>query len=410
MRSDHCWSHGRGRPSASFHAGSWIARARASRPSVTASASSTIRCTLFSGWASVRPERVDLHAVAEAQAPRVLHAVALAPELLPQHRHRAQLGVLLDEAHAGVDEERDAPEDLFHQLLSLGAARAVVALVRRLDALARGVEHGDRVAHRVGDLLHRRRSGLLQVVGADVDRVPLGHVLDRVGDHVGDQPHRRRRREGVGAAREELLDDVVLRRALQRLLGDALILGGDDVQRQQPGGRRVDRHRRVHLVQRDAVHQRGHVAAVGDRHADLADLAARELVVGVIAGLRRQVEGHRQARLALGEVAPVQLVGRLRRRVPGVGAHHPRPVALGQARGVIAAHASIVRLRRALYPFERERDRRAAARRRPGQRPGRRVEGDRAQRQPQHLRARGAHARALHPRRQRSTAATRSPT
>ena len=54
-------------PSASFQAGSWIARARASRPSVTASASSTIRCTLFSGWASVRPERVDLHAVAEAQ-------------------------------------------------------------------------------------------------------------------------------------------------------------------------------------------------------------------------------------------------------------------------------------------------------------------------------------------------------
>ena len=29
MRSDHCWSHGRGSPSASFHAGSWIARARA---------------------------------------------------------------------------------------------------------------------------------------------------------------------------------------------------------------------------------------------------------------------------------------------------------------------------------------------------------------------------------------------
>ncbi len=47
----------------------------------------------------------------------VLHAVALAPELLPQDAHRAQLGVLLDEAHACVDEEGDAPEDLFHQLL-----------------------------------------------------------------------------------------------------------------------------------------------------------------------------------------------------------------------------------------------------------------------------------------------------
>ena len=55
MRSAHCWSHGRGRPSASFHAGSWSDRARASRDRVTPSISSTIRCTLFSGWASVSP-------------------------------------------------------------------------------------------------------------------------------------------------------------------------------------------------------------------------------------------------------------------------------------------------------------------------------------------------------------------
>ena len=55
IRNDHCWSHGRGRPSASFHAGSWMLRARARFDSVTASISSTMRWTLFSGWASVRP-------------------------------------------------------------------------------------------------------------------------------------------------------------------------------------------------------------------------------------------------------------------------------------------------------------------------------------------------------------------
>ena len=55
MRSDHCWSQGRGRPSASFQAGSCTARARASRESVTASISSTMRWTLFSGCASVSP-------------------------------------------------------------------------------------------------------------------------------------------------------------------------------------------------------------------------------------------------------------------------------------------------------------------------------------------------------------------
>ena len=58
IRSDHCWSHGRGRPSASFHAGSCTARARASLDSVTASISSTMRWTLFSGWASVRPREL----------------------------------------------------------------------------------------------------------------------------------------------------------------------------------------------------------------------------------------------------------------------------------------------------------------------------------------------------------------
>src|SRR3712207_3816677 len=62
-------------------------------------------------------ERVDLHAVAEAQLLGVRHAIALAAELLPQLAHRAQLRVLLDEADTGVDEERDAPEDRTHLLL-----------------------------------------------------------------------------------------------------------------------------------------------------------------------------------------------------------------------------------------------------------------------------------------------------
>ena len=90
---------------------------------------------------------------------------------------------------------------------------------------------------------------------------------------------------------------------------DAVLLGADDVERQQPGRRRVDRHRRVHAVERDAVEQRVHVALVRHRHADLADLAARELVVGVVAGLRRQVERDREPGLALGEVAAVERVG-----------------------------------------------------------------------------------------------------
>ena len=89
---------------------------------------------------------------------------------------------------------------------------------------------------------------------------------------------------------------------------------------------RVDRHRRVHLVERDALEERPHLAEVRDRHADLADLAAGQRVVGVVAGLGRQVERDRQAGLALGQVAAVQLVRRPGRRVAGVRADDPGPI------------------------------------------------------------------------------------
>ena len=118
--------------------------------------------------------------------------------------------------------------------------------------------------------------------------------------------------------------------ALQLGAVDAVLLGDRDVEGEQPGGGRVDRHRGVHLVERDAVEQRVHVALVDDRDADLADLAAGEDVVGVVSGLGRQVEGDREAGLALGEVAPVELVRAPGVRMPGVGAHHPGTVGLGR--------------------------------------------------------------------------------
>ena len=61
---------------------------------------------------------------------------------------------------------------------------------------------------------------------------------------------------------------------------------------------------------------------------DLADLAARQRVIGVVPGLGREVEGDREPGLALGEVPAVELVRAPRVGMPGVGAHHPRAVAL----------------------------------------------------------------------------------
>ena len=126
--------------------------------------------------------------------------------------------------------------------------------------------------------------------------------------------------------------------------GDALLVGDRDVEAEQPGRGRVDRHRRVHLVERDPVEQRLHVAAMGDRDADLADLAAGEHGVGVVAGLGRQVERDREAGLALGEVAPVELVRAPGVGMAGVGPHHPGTVALGQP--VLAHQRRILDVRR----------------------------------------------------------------
>ena len=108
-------------------------------------------------------QRVHLHAVAEPAVLGILHAVALGRDLVPQLGEGAHLADLGDEPQPRVDEERDAPDH--------GAEVGGRHLAGGLD----GVEHGLRGGEREGQLLHRRRAGLLQVIGAHVGRVPLRH-------------------------------------------------------------------------------------------------------------------------------------------------------------------------------------------------------------------------------------------
>ena len=67
------------------------------------------------------------------------------------------------------------------------------------------------------------------------------------------------------------------------------------------------------VFERELVEEHAHLAEVRHRNADLADLAARERVVGVVAGLRGEVERDREAGLALRQVVAVELVRRARR-------------------------------------------------------------------------------------------------
>ena len=101
-----------------------------------------------------------------------------------------------------------------------------------------------------------------------------------------------------------------------------------DVERQQDDRRRVDRHRRRHAVERDAVEERRHVLDRVDRDADAADLAGGHRMVGVVAHLRRQVERDAQAADALREQVPVARVRFGGRAEAGILAHRPQPAAV----------------------------------------------------------------------------------
>ena len=169
----------------------------------------------------------------------------------------------------------------------------------------------------------------------------LGSRSRAVGEQVGRQPHRGPRREDVVPARDVLLEDVVLGRAAELLGPDALLLGHQLVEQQEERRGRVDRHRGRDLVERDRVEEQLHVGDRVDRDAGAPDLAGRALVVGVVAELRRQVEGDREARLpAVEQVAEalVRLLGRGEARVladrPRLAAVHVR---VGAARERVLA-------------------------------------------------------------------------
>ena len=273
-------------------------------------------------------EGVDLHPVAETAEFRVGDAVAFAGDLVPQFDEGTHLAHLGDEADTCVHKERNPPD---HRGKGLGRHFAFQV-----------VQHGNGGGQREGQFLLRRRAGLLQVVGTDVHRVPFRQVFARIGGHIRNHPQAGARRADIGAAREVFLDDVVLHRALQ--LGDirALFLGHGDIERQQPRGRGVDRHGGVHLFERDVVKEHPHVAQMADRNADLADLALRQFVIAVIAGLGGQVEGDREAGLPLGKIGAIERVGGLGGRVARIGPEEPRAVFAGPVSGCTVRAGAVI--------------------------------------------------------------------
>ena len=153
--------------------------------------------------------------------------------------------------------------------------------------------------------------------------MPARHLLRAELDHVHDEPHRGLGREDPLLLRDVLLEDVRLDRPAELGARHALLLADADVEREQHRRRRVDRHRRRDLAERDAGEERLHVRERVDRDALAADLAERPRVVGVVAHQRRHVEGRREARLPVLEQVAEALVRLLGRAEAGELAHRP---------------------------------------------------------------------------------------
>ncbi len=109
----------------------------------------------------------------------------------------------------------------------------------------------------------------------------------------------------------------------RRSIGHPLLLGHDQVLREDDRRRRVDGHRRGHAAEVDAVEQGAHVLDGVDGDAAAADLAERLRRVAVMAHQRGHVEGHREAGLAVVEEEAIALVGVRGAAEAGELAHRP---------------------------------------------------------------------------------------
>ena len=106
--------------------------------------------------------------------------------------------------------------------------------------------------------------------------------------------------------------------------GHALLFSGHDVHGHDGDDGAIHRHGDGHLVQRNAVKEDFRVFDRVDRHPGHADVAVHARMVGVVAAVGGQVEGHAQTLLTGLDVGLVEFVTLLHGGKPGVLTDGPR--------------------------------------------------------------------------------------
>ena len=268
----------------------------------------------------------------EAKHPgaRILRAEALAHDAGPEAAGGAEFGDLFDEVVVRVEEEREARGE---------AVDVETGVDGSLDV-------GHAVGQGEGDLLRGGGAGLAHVVAGDGDGVPIGDFGGSPGEHVGDDAH------GVGdgidirAARDVLLQDVVLHGAGELLDVGSASPGRGDIEGEQNAGGGVDGHRGGDGVELYAVEEALHIFDGVDGDADLADFTEGHGVVGVVADLGGEIEGYGETRGAVGEEEFVTAIGLFCIAHAGVLTHGPETAAVhggldAAGEGVLAGEAEV---------------------------------------------------------------------
>ena len=186
----------------------------------------------------------------------------------------------------------------------------------------------DRVGEGEGDLLDSGAAGLADVVAADGNRIPTGHVAGAVAEEVGHQAHGGLGGEDVGTAGDILLEDVVLDGTAQHIWRDALLFGDGDYHSQQDSGGSVDGHADAHPVQGNVLKEGAHIVQAANGDADFSDLAKGEVMVGIVAYLGGEVESDGEPGLPLFQEEMVAAVALFGGAEAGVLAHGPEATAV----------------------------------------------------------------------------------
>ena len=203
------------------------------------------------------------------------------------------------------DAARDARErDVFHVESAIEKERkARPELIDRDSARGEHFRVSKAVRERVGGLLHRRRSGLADVITADRDRIPARHFAGGELHHVGEKSERRLDRENRFVLRLDFLENVGLNRAAQfrNNFRTEAPFRGRDVHRHDDRRRTADRHRggKIRRSEIESVVKPHHVFDGVDRDAALADLAENAVGIAVEPVKCRSIERRAEAMRAL---------------------------------------------------------------------------------------------------------------